>query len=529
MYKKIKILLLLSFLLTSCSRMPVNMPIFGDKEFIPIVSQEITVPEKEESVTEELPATEENTTEEVTEEIKKEEIAEDFNLETSEKEEEEENSTESEFEVGEILRNSNMSFYAVDMKTGENVIDYRGDKVVTPASVMKVVTAATALEVLRKDTTLKTEVVADGKIDSKGVLNGNIYIKGGGDPTLGSENFKGNREAFLNEWIAGVKKAGIKSVTGSIIVLDDLFGYEGVSGKWLLEDLATGYGQGVYGISIFDNICTIYLSSDAKGAKVSKTVPDVKGLSFINNLKISPRGRNDITVRGLPFENKRFLIGEVPVNRKTITVRSDIPDPGMFLGEYFKEKLKQSGVVVKGSVKTARTSSLRPKNPKNIAVTESKTVGEMINVLLVKSDNHYAEHLYELIKLKGVNINKFWKEKGIDTSALGMYDGSGLSRADYISAKTLTDILLYMGENYPEYEKMLPKAGVEGTVAGFLGKKKFDGEVRVKSGSMGGVQSYSGYMEKGGKKIAFAIMINQWHGSRRQVKKEIEDLLIKLF
>ena len=504
MYKKIKILLLLSFLVSSCTKAPVAK----NREFVPIIpEQQLSVPER--------PKVEQTG-----------KIAEDFNLQTLVDGKE---NSEHELEIGEILKNSNMSFYAVDIDSGDVIADYRGDKVATPASVMKIVTAATALEVLGKDTTLETKVLIDGKVDKNGILNGNIFIQGGGDPTLGSENFKGDREAFIKDWIAGIKKAGIKGVKGNIVVLDDLFGYDGVSGKWLLEDLASGYGQGVYGISIFDNICNIYLNSDSKSGKVVKVVPEVKGLTFVNNLKISEKGRNDVTVRGLPFDNRRVLTGEIPGNRKNILVRSDIPDPGIFLGEYFKEKLVKSGISVKGEIKTARNSSLRPKNPQVVAITESKTVGEMINVLLVKSDNHYAEHLYQLIKLKGVDIDEFWKEKGVDTGALAMYDGSGLSRADYISAKVLTDILLYMDEHYPEYEEMLPRAGHEGTVAGFLGSKKFDGVARIKSGSMGGVQSFAGFLEKDGKRVAFTIMINQWHGSRNTVKKEIEELLIKLF
>ena len=133
------------------------------------------------------------------------------------------------------------------------------------------------------------------------------------------------------------------------------------------------------------------------------------------------------------------------------------------------------------------------------------------------------------MQVNGINLNKFWKEKGIDTSSLGVYDGSGLSRADYISSKVLTEILIYMYKNQPEYIKLLPRAGYEGTVVNFLTVQNFDGEARLKSGSMSGVQSYAGYLDKDGKNIAFAMIINQWNGTRRQVKKEMERLLKQLF
>lgn len=426
------------------------------------------------------------------------------------------------------LKNSNISYYAVDLKTGKVLANYRGENVAIPASVMKIVTSATALEVLGEDTRLETKVLYDGKIN-KGVLNGDIYIQGGGDPTLGSDGFKGNREAFIDTWVNAVKKAGIKSINGEIIVIDNLFGYDGVLGKWLLEDLASGYGQAVYGISVFDNTTNVFLSSNSNSTKVEKIKPSVKNLTFENHLKISPKGKNDIYVRGVPFENRRFLVGEMAKNIKMTSIKTDIPDPGMFLGEYFKEKLEQSGIDVKGKVKTARTTPKRAKNAKVLIVTKSKTIGEIVKVLLTRSDNHYTEHLYQLIKLKNVDINEYWAKKGINTKALEMYDGSGLSRSNNLTAKTLVDILVYMYKNHPQYVNLLPRAGYEGTVVGFLPKSRFKGVAKVKSGSMGGVQSYAGYAEQGNKKIAFAILINHWTGSRRSVKNEMEKMVKNLF
>lgn len=87
-------------------------------------------------------------------------------------------------------------------------------------------------------------------------------------------------------------------------------------------------------------------------------------------MKISPKGRTDVSVRGLP-NTTRELIGEIPANRK-YNCKSDIPDPGLLLGEYFKNKVSADGIKITGNVKTSRTTKVRPKNPKELAVTESK-------------------------------------------------------------------------------------------------------------------------------------------------------------
>ena len=98
-------------------------------------------------------------------------------------------------EIPEILRNSNISFYAVDLDTGKVIEDYRGENIVTPASVLKVITSATAMTLFDENKQIETKLYYSGNLKN-GVLTGNIYIEGGGDPTLGSSNFKGDREKF---------------------------------------------------------------------------------------------------------------------------------------------------------------------------------------------------------------------------------------------------------------------------------------------------------------------------------------------
>ncbi|MDX8335004.1 D-alanyl-D-alanine carboxypeptidase/D-alanyl-D-alanine endopeptidase [Candidatus Cetobacterium colombiensis] len=427
------------------------------------------------------------------------------------------------------LEHGNVSFFAVDLQNGKVVDNYRGETALVPASVLKVVTSATALEVLGPNTVLETKVLYDGKISKDGVLNGNIYIQGGGDPTLGSDGISIDREEFLKKWMIEVKRAGIKSINGNIIVLDDLFGYEGIPGKWLWEDLGTNYGQGTYGISVFDNIYTLYLNTDISGSKpkIIKTKPEIAGLTFDNQGLVTSGGKKNLYVRGVPLENKRRIYGVVPQNKNGLTIQSDIPDPGLFLGQYFSYYLKRENIKFNGNITTARLNSQRPKNPKIIAVTQSPPISEIVKILLTRSDNHYTEHLYQLIeKTKGISIQKYWEDKGVDIHSLTLRDGSGLSRGNTVSAKLLVDILI---ESQSNLENLLPVAGKDGTVALFLKNSPLEGNVKVKSGSMSGIQSYAGYVNKNGKKYAFAIIINHWNGDRKELRNKIETLLNDIF
>ena len=438
-----------------------------------------------------------------------------------------------EFVGAEIVEHGDLSFHVVDLKTGKVIADHRGKNALVPASVMKIVTSGAALEVMGRDKTLETKLIYEGKIDKNGVLKGNLYIQGGGDPTLGSDGIAVAPETFLADWIKEMKKAGINFVNGDIIVLDDLFGYEGIPGKWLWEDMGTDYAPGTYGISIFDNLYTLYLSSGVPGTtpKITGTKPQMKDLIFDNHAVVSPDGKRDIYVSGVPFENKRGFYGIVPENRAEITIKSDIPDPGFFLGQYFADYMKKNGIKFDGKVTTARLTAKRPKNGVVLAVTKSVPVPEIIRVLLTRSDNHYAEHLFQLLeKIEGINVVEFWKEKGMDVDSLTMKDGSGLSRGDTLSAKLLTDILVYMdGKKEFKFEELLPIAGQDGTVAKFLKETPLSGNARVKSGSMSGIQSYAGYLEKNGKRYAFAIIVNHWNGDRADLRNEMEKLLNGLF
>ena len=310
-----------------------------------------------------------------------------------------------------IMEHGVLSLYAIDLDTNKVILDYKGKTALVPASVMKVVTGATALEVLGENKRFETKLIYDGTITKNGVLNGNLYIEGGGDPTLGSDGIAVQREGFLKEWLESIKKAGIKSINGDIIVIDDLFGYEGIPGKWLWEDMGTGYGQATYGISIFDNLYTLYLNSGAAGTtpKIIRTVPEIDGLSFDNVSVSSLSNKKDVSVRGIPLDNKRRVYGIVPQNLTGITVKSDIPDPGLFLGQYFAYYLRRNDIKFNGDIATARLTSKRPKNGHTLAITKSPPLHEIIKVLLTRSDNHYTEHLFQTLeKVEKIDIVKYW-------------------------------------------------------------------------------------------------------------------------
>ena len=438
------------------------------------------------------------------------------------------------FTQKENLSHAGIGFKAVDLSTGEVIASHNENMALTPASTIKIITSSTALEVLGSDYFYTTHLFHDGIVEDS-VLKGNLYIEGSGDPSLGSEFSDKGKDAFISAFLQEVKGEGIKSIEGNVVVLDQLFGYDGVSPKYLWEDLGNYYAPGAYGISVFDNMYRVYLQSFASGSETTILYmdPEIETIQFTNEIIAGSTNSDNSAIFGIPFSSDRRLYGSIPPNKASFAVRGDIPDPGLFLAQYFMSSLQKQGIEIKGEAMTYRTSPQIPQERKEIAVNNSNSLTSLIRVVNVRSNNHYAEHLYKTLQLtKEIDIPTYWKEKGLNSSALFMFDGSGISPANAVSASFLTDILAYMNKKNGKtgaFYKSLPIAGREGTVTSFLKNTPLAGKVRVKSGSITNVQSYAGYVEKGDKSYAFAIIINNFTGKRADVRKEIEQLLVGLF
>ena len=153
------------------------------------------------------------------------------------------------------MEGASFSLMVKEVESGRTLFAYDTLRQMTPASVMKSLTTATALELLGADYRFPTTIEYDGTIE-QGCLNGNLYIKGSGDPSLGS-SFLEEEIDFMGEWIAAIRNAGIQTIEGAVIADEQLFDTEGTSLKWVVEDMGTDYGAGSYGLNVFDKRLTL--------------------------------------------------------------------------------------------------------------------------------------------------------------------------------------------------------------------------------------------------------------------------------
>lgn len=450
------------------------------------------------------------------------------------------------------MRGASFSLVVKDVQEGRTVYSYDTDRLQSPASVLKTVATATALEILGEDYRYPTTLEYDGILEN-GTLEGNLYIKGSGDPSLGSSHFAPGQNKFLSTWIAALQKAGIKHITGSVISDESIFDTEGVSIKWLREDMGNYYAPGSYGISIFDNMYKLSLQTGAAGTRpvLKGTEPDIPFIRFKNYLKAAQVSSDSAYIIGAPLDDVRYLYGVLPANREAYVLKGDIPDPALYLARYLTDQLQQKGIRVDGSPSCYRIeveeNRWKKGERKEIVTTYSPTLREIASICNHVSHNLYADALVKTVGLqykprrnemissfgRGVQVVKeYWEKKGLDVFPLRMNDGSGLAPADKVSAGFMGELLVYMATESAVSDAFiasLPQAGIEGSVRNFLKGSKLQGKAHLKSGGITGVRSYAGYITKDGKTYAVAVFSNNYSCPMSRMTRALEKLLLQLF
>lgn len=452
-----------------------------------------------------------------------------------------------------VLKGASVSFMAKEVKSGDIVYSYEPELQLSPASVMKSITTATALDILGETFRFETSVLYDGEIRDS-VLTGNLYIYGTGDPTINSSEPETPKDSLFDVWASAIQQAGIRQITGSVIADESIFDTEGVSMKWMREDLGSDYGQGSYGLNIFDNLYTLYIDSDTAGTRPSLLYcePSMPFLTFHNYLTAVPVPSDSCYITGFPFSNERYLYGVVSAGRCRHKIKGDIPDPSLYLAQYFNHYLQRRGIEVKGTPTCYRLLSeagqWSASERKKLITTYSLPLSEMIRITNFVSHNLYADALLKTLGLqyapsgqwerlssfeKGVRtLKNHWNKKGLNTASLWMYDGSGLAITDKVTTRFLCDLYACMA-NQPNvsetYFQSLPQAGVDGTLRNMFKGSPLHGKARMKSGSMSRVRCYGGYITKDEKQYAVAILINNFSGKSNRMKALIEELFLSLF
>lgn len=442
------------------------------------------------------------------------------------------------------IKNGSWSISVYDVTSSKLVYEYNSNQSLIPASTLKVLTTAAALEILGADYTFDTRIEYDGEIVN-GVLNGNIYIKGSGDPSLASQYFKSKTDSsiFFNTWVEKMKQAGIKKIEGSIIADGTAFEQQHLSPEWVWGDLGNYYAAGAYGLNYSDNKYIAYFDSGIKegdSTKIKKVIPAQPKLKFYNQV-ISGGSGDNAYIYGSPYNDYRIITGTIPVNKKDYEVDGSFADPALQCALDFKTALEDSKISIQGSASNLFFMNNKGAQRTLLFVHKSPTLDKLVYFTNLKSDNLYAESFLKAIALKkksfgsislGVEVlEEYLNSKGISNDGLYLADGCGLSRANGITTAQLAQLLTKISKEkyFNAFLASLPVSGKSGSMANLGNGTFLENNMKAKTGYINRVRSYCGYFKnKKGRDLAFSIIANNYTCTASEMKKKIEKLLIAL-
>ena len=248
-------------------------------------------------------------------------------------------------EVDSSMKHAIVSLYVEDAGTGIVVFDENSQLGLAPASCQKLFTSGAALELLGADYRFTTMLGYDGRIDN-GVLNGNLYIVGSGDPTLGSWRYDATKEeVILGRWAAAVRKAGIRRYKGSLIVDDSRWGTQSLPGGWIWEDIGNYYGAGAWGLNWHENQYDLRLAAGAAPGDPAKVLAgSFTGLRWIDELKTGEAGSGDNAyIYSAPYDSVAFVRGTIPLQKEEFVIAGSAPCPPARAGYLLGQELAGEG------------------------------------------------------------------------------------------------------------------------------------------------------------------------------------------
>nr|WP_321411695.1 D-alanyl-D-alanine carboxypeptidase/D-alanyl-D-alanine-endopeptidase [uncultured Carboxylicivirga sp.] len=432
-----------------------------------------------------------------------------------------------------ISTNGFVSACVVDINSNESVVLLNEQKRLIPASLTKIFTTADALEILGSDFQYETEIYSV----SNSKKQYSIIVKGGGDPTLGSDRWNYTKEEFVfNKILNELKKNNIQEIE-DVFVDDFLFSGIKFPSKRNWEDIANYYGAPPSGLSFKDNTFKLTLSSPEKVGQLCQVVkcePEIyKELQCY--VLSSSVNKDSAYIYGHPEMDNWYVSGSIPAGRKAFVIKGALPDPAQTLGLTLKKFLTKHGIQVNGDVRKIKTDDV--KNKKLLLTLESPSLLDIVKVINKKSFNLYADHVFFQLAMEkdkeanwdnaSAELNLFWKKR-IDGFTGSFNDGSGLSPFNRFSSRDMVEALRYINhQSFSEdFRQSLSVAGEDGTLKSLFNTEEIEGRFIGKSGSMNNVLCYCGYLTtQSDKELAVCVMVNGFTESFSDLRRNIANAL----
>jgi D-alanyl-D-alanine carboxypeptidase/D-alanyl-D-alanine-endopeptidase (penicillin-binding protein 4) len=444
---------------------------------------------------------------------------------------------------------SRITVKVASLDTGQVLYEEDAGKWMQPASNLKLYTVAAALDRFGPDYRFVTSVYAPTRLDASGTVRGDLVVYGRGDPTFatrfnnltapagtsgtpvtpaqGSEYYKA-----IDDLAARVVAAGVRRVEGDLVGDESYLTGEPLPPGWEWDDLQWYYGAEVSALTVNDNSVDLSVRPGERAGDPCRVTigPETPLVTVVNTAKTAPRATpRRLTVHRALGENVIEISGEMPADDRPYTASIAVTHPALLFASMFRASLERQGVVVTGRTRTvdARAREAAPLEVSSlyeVAARQSPPLSVIAAQTLKPSQNLYTELLLRTLGKATATAPKeasdeaglkavrdFAARAGLDPDQVVMLDGSGLSRANLVTADTTVKLLVYMNRHrYSQtFRDALPVAGVDGTLRNRMKGSVATGNVRAKTGTLGTATTLSGYvLSAAGERLVFSVMVN---------------------
>jgi serine-type D-Ala-D-Ala carboxypeptidase/endopeptidase (penicillin-binding protein 4) len=427
-----------------------------------------------------------------------------------------------------------LSVWIEEVDSDQVMLQLNADHPRTPASTIKVLTTFAALDTLGPAFTWRTRAYMSGSLRN-GTLDGDLILVGGGDPFLTAERWW--------SFVAGLRRTGLKRIAGDVVIDSGLF-------ATLAEDRAAFDGQPYRTYNVAPDALVVnfqtsqfVIAADPDARRVSVAVdPMPANLEVVNDLRLGS-GRCSGYNRGVSFTSPDGvggptirLTGTYPAACGRFIINRAIMDAPSYAYGTFRTLWEQSG----GSITGGMRQGARPEAARLLYVEESLTLAEIIRLVNKYSSNVMARTLLLTLGLenggppatedKGRQAIMAWlTRRGIDVPQLNLANGSGLSRAETISAEGMGNVLhaAWHSQYMPEFAASLPLSATDGTLRNRFRAAGMQGRLRMKTGRIDDVSGLAGFVTAASGRHYIVVVLINYPGVHRGPGEEIQNALLR--
>jgi D-alanyl-D-alanine carboxypeptidase/D-alanyl-D-alanine-endopeptidase (penicillin-binding protein 4) len=424
----------------------------------------------------------------------------------------------------------------VSLDSGITLFERNADKLMKPASNAKLYTASLALDRLGPDYRIKTSFYAAAKPDADGVIHGDLLVYGRGDPTFSARFNHGDYKKALQPAIDALLAAGIKRLQGDLVGDESYFRGPPFGTDWTWDDLQEYYGAPASALSFQDNVIDLLFEpGKAEGAPCRiVTMPQTAILTFSNRTQTAAKdARGRVRIYRPVGGDVAYVWGRLPLGSNGQADAVSVPKPALWFAAMLKEALAQNVVTISGAARQCNwldreAAPIDLSSLVEVASVQSRPLAEIVKQTLKPSENLYAQLLLLQVGARAgatnrdteqaglAEMQKFLLDAGINRAAVLLEEGSGLSRGCLVTPSATVGLLIYMNQHRCRDALLdaLPVAGVDGTLRNRFKGTPAEGNVRAKTGSLGHVNTLSGFLITAAKEhLVFSIMLNNYRPS----------------